>query len=158
MRAKSSTCPTCGGPLPVYHNPTPTVDVIIHMPGRGVVLIRRRNPPLGWALPGGFVDYGETVETAAIREAREETGLDVELTGLFGVYSDPARDPRKHTLSVVFTALAEDSARLAAGDDAAGAGVFPLEALPEPLAFDHAVILGDYRDRLARLRGTPGKK
>ena len=95
---------------PKYRNPFPTVDIIIEiLDGRrrpGVVLIERRNPPLGWALPGGFVDYGETLEAAAIREAREETSLDVELIGQLGTYSDPSRDPRFHTVSTVFLARA----------------------------------------------------
>jgi 8-oxo-dGTP diphosphatase len=85
-----------------YRNPTPTVDIIIELgdhPGRPIILIERRNEPLGWAIPGGFVDYGESVETAAIREAKEEIGLDVELLEQFHVYSDPNRDPRQHTLS-----------------------------------------------------------
>ncbi|MEF2229738.1 MAG: NUDIX hydrolase [Pseudodesulfovibrio sp.] len=142
-------CPHCGGEIVVYRNPAPTVDVVIHVPAAGaepdgVVLIERRNPPHGWALPGGFIDYGETCERAAIREVREETGLDVALTGLLGVYSDPARDPRHHTMSVVYTGRARDMAALKAGDDAARAGVFPLEALPV-LAFDHAAILADFR-------------
>ncbi len=136
-------CPHCGKPVPVYRNPVPTVDVVVHEPGRGVVLIERRNPPLGWALPGGFVDWGETVEAAAVREAAEETGLDVALTGLLGVYSDPARDPRMHTMSTVFTARARDPEALRAGDDAASARFFPLDALPD-LAFDHARILSDF--------------
>ncbi len=132
-------------------NPTPTVDIVIHVPGRGIVLVERRNEPLGWALPGGFMDYGETAEQAAVREAREETGLRVELTSLFGVYSDPARDPRRHTLSVVYTAAAVDPSELRAGDDAAGARVFPLDDLPAPLAFDHGLIIDDYRRGLRRL-------
>ncbi len=147
----SQTCPECGQPVPQWRNPTPTVDVVIQVPGRGVVLIERRNAPHGWALPGGFVDYGETVEHAAIREAKEETGLDVELTGILGVYSDPARDPRKHSMSVVYTAVPVDMALLNAGDDASGAMVFPLENLPRPLAFDHEKILADFRRGHARL-------
>ncbi len=132
-------------------NPAPTVDLIIHAPGRGIVLVERKNPPPGWALPGGFVDYGESCEAAALREALEETGLAVELTGLFGVYSDPGRDPRGHTLSVVYTAQALDLEALRAGDDAAKAAIFPLDALP-PLAFDHARIVQDFIAGLARLR------
>ncbi len=131
--------------------PLLTVDVLVHLPGRGIVLVERKNPPHGWALPGGFVDVGESCEAAAVREAREETGLDVELTALFGVYSDPARDPRGHTASAVYTAQALDPSRLRAGDDAARAVVFPLDALP-PLAFDHARIVHDYVTRLASLR------
>ncbi|WP_173087172.1 NUDIX domain-containing protein [Fundidesulfovibrio magnetotacticus] len=145
------TCETCGQSLKAFRNPTPTVDIIIHCPGGKVVLIERLNEPHGWALPGGFVDYGESVERAAVREAREETGLDVELTGLLGVYSDPRRDPRQHTLSVVFTALPEDMARLGAGDDAKRAAVFGLDALPAPLCFDHALILEDFARGVGRL-------
>jgi 8-oxo-dGTP diphosphatase len=149
----TSFCELCGRPLPVYSNPTPTVDIIIACPGRKVVLIERKNTPFGWALPGGFVDYGETVERAAIREALEETGLEVELTGLFGVYSDPKRDARKHTLSVVFTAQPLDVSRLGAGDDAARAEVFSLDVLPKPLVFDHETILSDYVHAFRRLNG-----
>ncbi len=149
------TCPSCGQPVTVHVNPVPTVDVVISLPGQGVVLVARRNPPLGFALPGGFVDYGETVEHAAVREAREETGLDVELTGLLGVYSHPSRDERLHTISVVFTAQARDPSALRAGDDAAGVGVYPLDRLPD-LAFDHARILADYRRLRCRLSPEPG--
>lgn len=125
-----------------YRNPTPTVDVIIELDG-GVVLIERRNEPKGWALPGGFVDEGERVEDAAIREAAEETGLEVSLQVLLGVYSDPARDPRQHNLSVVFVATGQGQPE--GHDDAARAEVFALDALPSPLCFDHALILDDYR-------------
>ena len=149
------TCPSCGHPVAVHANPVPTVDVVVFLPGQGVVLVERRNPPLGHALPGGFVDYGETAEHAAVREAKEESGLDVVLTGLLGVYSHPSRDARLHTLSVVFTAQAVDPSALRAGDDAAGVGVFPLDALPE-LAFDHARILADYRLHLSRVHSEPG--
>jgi 8-oxo-dGTP diphosphatase len=129
-----------------YRNPTPTVDVIIET-GLGIVLIRRKNPPLGWALPGGFVDEGETVETAAAREAKEETGLDVQLRALLHVYSDPSRDPRQHTLSVTFVASADRAPM--AGDDAAEAAVFDLDDLPTEIAFDHREIIEDYRHFLA---------
>jgi 8-oxo-dGTP diphosphatase len=125
-----------------YRNPKPTVDVIVEIDG-GVVLIKRRNPPHGWALPGGFVDEGEPVERAAVREVDEETGLAVALTDLLYVYSDPARDPRQHTLSVVFVGTAAGAP--AGGDDASEARIFPLDALPSPLAFDHGQILADYR-------------
>ncbi|MFZ5428103.1 MAG: NUDIX domain-containing protein [Thermodesulfobacteriota bacterium] len=152
-------CDACGRPLQTYRNPTPTVDVVIYSPSEGVVLIKRGNPPFGWALPGGFVDYGETAEGAAVREALEETGLQVILTGLLGVYSDPARDPRKHTMSVVYTAQAVDASALGAGDDASDAAFFPLDALPEPLAFDHAEILADFARSLARFNcGTDGRR
>lgn len=139
-------CPHCGEEVGVYRNPTPTVDVVILMPmddGEGVVLIERSNPPHGWALPGGFVDYGESCEQAAVREMKEETGLDITLTGLLGVYSDPNRDPRQHTMSVVYTGVPQDPASLMAGDDAANAKVFPLGEWPE-LVFDHSAILNDF--------------
>lgn len=124
-----------------YRNPTPTVDIIIEV-ADGIVLIERRNPPVGWALPGGFVDEGESVATAAVREAMEETTLRVELVEQFHCYSDPGRDPRQHTISVVFIARADGTPTGA--DDAMQARVFPLGALPSPLVFDHAVILRDY--------------
>ena len=140
----SNSCPHCGQALKVRRNPAPTVDIIICTSNREVVLIQRRNPPHGWALPGGFVDYGESVEQAAIREAREETGLKVELEVLLGVYSHPERDPRQHTLSIVFIVFVKDQPSLQAGDDAREAGLFPLEQLPD-LAFDHEQILEDFR-------------
>ena len=124
-----------------HKNPFPTVDIIIEVEG-GIVLIERKNPPYGWAIPGGFVDYGETVEAAAVREAKEETGLVVRLTGLLGVYSDPTRDPRSHTISTVFVASA--AGRPVADDDAADAGVFTEDTLPGDIAFDHREILEDY--------------
>src|SRR5689334_18505860 len=123
--------------------PLVTVDIVIESDG-GIVLVRRRNPPVGWALPGGFVDPGESVAQAARREAKEETGLDVELTELLGVYSDPKRDPRGlFTVSTVFIARAEGQPK--GGDDAAEARVFALDALPPDLAFDHPTIVADYR-------------
>ena len=127
--------------LTTHRNPVPTVDAIIEL-ADGIVLIKRRNPPAGWALPGGFVDYGETVEAAAVREAKEETGLDVVLTELFYVYSDPQRDPRHHTIGIVFIATAAGVP--VAGDDAAEAQVHTEQSLPTPLAFDHRRILEDY--------------
>lgn len=136
------TCPACGATVKTFRNPFPTVDVIIHV-GDKIVLIERRNEPKGWALPGGFVDYGESLETAVRREAREETGLELSCLRQFGAYSDPARDPRQHNISVVFTA--EGVGELNAGDDAVRALLFPLYALPEPLCFDHGRILDDYR-------------
>jgi 8-oxo-dGTP diphosphatase len=125
--------------------PRLTVDVIIELPRDRLVLIRRRNPPPGWALPGGFVDAGETVEQAARREALEETSLSVELIRQFHVYSDPARDPRGHTVSLVFIGRAEGTP--SGADDAAEARAFPRDELPEPLAFDHGQILADYLAR-----------
>ena len=137
-------CPACGR----YRTPSPTVDAVIYDPSRGVVLVRRKNPPPGWALPGGFVDYGESVERAAIREAREETGLEVVLMQLLGVYSDPSRDERMHTISTVFTAWPRNPGEIAGGDDAAEARFFPLDALPEEIAFDHRKILHDFASRI----------
>lgn len=133
-------CPHCAGALSKYRNPLPTVDVIIETPG-GIVLIRRKNPPPGWALPGGFVEYGESLECAARREAFEETGLRIRLLEQFHTYSEPSRDPRFHTISTVFLATAQGPPD--GGDDAAEAAIFTEEALP-PLAFDHREILNDY--------------
>jgi ADP-ribose pyrophosphatase YjhB (NUDIX family) len=127
--------------MPRYRNPVPTVDIIIEHP-RGIVLIHRANPPRSWAIPGGFVDYGESLEQAAIREAKEETGLDVQLVRQFHSYSDPSRDSRRHTISTVFIARAEGEAR--AATDADDLGFFTRDNLPEDLAFDHAQILEDY--------------
>jgi 8-oxo-dGTP diphosphatase len=122
-------------------NPLLTVDIIIELPD-GIVLIERKNTPHGWALPGGFVDYGESVESAAVREAKEETSLDVVLTEQFYTYSDPTRDARHHTVSTVFIATAQGVPRGA--DDAKLASVFQEDRLPAPLVFDHAKILRDY--------------
>ena len=124
-----------------HRNPLPTADVIVEV-GDRIVLVRRKHPPAGWAIPGGFVEVGETVESAAVREALEETGLSVTLTALLGVYSDPARDPRHHTVSAVYVGRAEGTP--AGGDDAAEARLFAEGDLPSPLAFDHAKILSDY--------------
>jgi len=124
----------------MWKNPKPTVDIIIEVDER-IVLIRRKNPPYGWALPGGFVDYGECLEKAAVREAMEETGLNVRLKELLYVYSDPRRDSRQHTISAVFTGDASGTPE--AGDDAAEAKLFTLSSLPE-LVFDHAQIVEDY--------------
>jgi len=125
-----------------YQNPVPAVDLIIEIEGQGWVLIERRNPPPGWALPGGFVEVGESLEQAAVREAREETCLEVELLGQFHTYSDPARDPRMHCISTVFVARAEGTPK--AEDDAKSVAVFPKDRLPEVMAFDHRKILEDY--------------
>ncbi len=122
-------------------NPFPTADLIIEY-NRGIVLIKRKNPPEGWALPGGFVEYGESLEAAAVREAKEETGLDVELLRQFHAYSDPKRDPRHHTITIVFIATAKGKA--SAGDDAKEIGVFSKDTLPEQIAFDHRDIINDY--------------
>ncbi|MBF0136455.1 MAG: NUDIX hydrolase [Magnetococcus sp. DMHC-1] len=123
-----------------------TVDVIVELvdrPERPIVLIQRRNPPLGWALPGGFVDRGERVERAALREIQEEISMQVRLRTLLGVYSDPARDPRLHTCTPVY--VAEGEGMPVAADDAKSLGIFTLAELPTELAFDHALILADYR-------------
>lgn len=126
-----------------YKCPFLSVDVILERDGQ-VLLIERRNPPHGWALPGGFVDYGESVESAAVREAQEELGLDVELVRQFHTYSEPGRDPRQHVASVVFVArFRRPTDQPKAGDDAKTARFFPKDALP-PLAFDHAQVLADY--------------
>ena len=123
-------------------SPAPTVDIIIEVPGGGIVLVQRKFPPHGWAIPGGFVDYGERLADAAVREAREETSLDVTLVSLLGCYSDPRRDPRRHTISTVFIARADGQP--VAADDAAATGVFTRDQLPAPLCFDHDTILADY--------------
>lgn len=139
-----SPCPCCGR----YRAPSPTVDTVIYDAVRGIVLVKRKNEPFGWALPGGFVDYGESVECAAVREAKEETGLTVTLTRLLGVYSDPVRDPRQHTISTVFSAVAENPADIAGGDDAEDARFFPLNALPQGIVFDHSKIIDDFKGSL----------
>jgi ADP-ribose pyrophosphatase YjhB (NUDIX family) len=137
-------CPYCGKMVERYRNPFPTVDIIIQLE-KGVILIKRKNSPFGWALPGGFVDYGESLESAAVREAGEETSLHVKLLYQLGAYSDPSRDPRHHTISVVFVANAVGEP--IAADDAADIGIFDRDSLPAPLAFDHRRILKDYFKR-----------
>lgn len=116
---------------------------LVNQPGRPIVLIERKNPPYGWAIPGGFVDIGETLEAASVREAKEETSLDVELTALLGIYSNPQRDPRGHTVTAIY--IAESAGTPVAADDARSVGIFTLDNLPEPLTFDHALVLDDYR-------------
>ena len=128
-----------------FRNPVPTVDIIIELidqPNRPIILIERKNPPYGWALPGGFVDYGETVEESAYREAAEEVSLSVKLIKQFYVYSDPHRDQRQHTISIVFIATAIGQPK--AADDAKNIGIFDLWELPKNLCFDHDKILEDY--------------
>jgi len=129
-----------------YRNPVPTVDIIIEIQredgSEGIVLIKRKNPPYGWALPGGFVDYGESLEESAVREAKEETSLYVKLLYQFHTYSDPKRDPRQHTISTVYVAKA--SGKPKAQDDAQEIGIFTEEEIQFPLAFDHQKILADY--------------
>ena len=125
------------------------MDIIIEIDAedgrQGIVLIKRKFPPFGWALPGGFVDYGESLEQAAIREAKEETSLDIELLCQMHTYSDPKRDPRKHTISTVFIARAEGNP--IARDDAQEIKVLSKDELNFPLAFDHEKILKDYFER-----------
>ncbi len=124
-----------------YRNPLVTVDVIIEI-NANIVLIERKNPPYGWALPGGFVDYGESLEASAVREAKEETSLDIRLVEQFHTYSDPNRDPRHHTVTTVF--IAQGAGTPQPADDAKNIGVFTRENLPSPIAFDHAKIIRDY--------------
>lgn len=128
-----------------YRNPAPTVDIIIELidrPGRPIVLIERQNEPYGWAIPGGFVDYGESLETAAVREAEEEVSLKVKLIEQFHVYSDPERDARQHTIAIAFIATA--TGEPIAADDAQNIGIFQQWNLPTNLCFDHDRILQDY--------------
>jgi ADP-ribose pyrophosphatase YjhB (NUDIX family) len=139
-------CPECDTNVDIYKNPIPTVDIIIECKsktmGEGIVLILRKNEPKNWAIPGGFLDYGEKAEDCAVREAKEETSLDVTLKRQFHTYSDPTRDPRKHTITVVFIAKAEGEPF--ADDDAQEIGIFNKDNIPADLAFDHNKILDDY--------------
>lgn len=133
--------------MPAPETPRLTVDVVIELldwPGKPIVLIERRNPPHGWALPGGFVDVGEKVEHAAIREAQEETGLSVRLVALLGCYSDPSRDVRGHTASIVY--IGEANGEPFAADDARAVGIVDPAKLPPIIAFDHRFILADYAE------------
>ena len=129
-------------PNPRDKGPSAAADVLIELPGDSIVLIERKFEPKGWAIPGGFIDPGESAESAAVREAKEETGLDVELLDQFYAYSAPDRDPRGHTLTVVYVARAEGTP--VGADDAARAGVFTEADLPTNLAFDHAAVLQHY--------------
>ena len=126
--------------------------MVIYHPEYGIVLVERGHEPFGLALPGGFVEEGETVEAAAVREMKEETGLDVELTGVLGVYSHPNRDPRFHTMTVTFAGKAKNPADILAGDDAAKAAFYPLDTLPFPLCFDHDRAVRHFQDYLAGKR------
>ncbi|MDD2367316.1 MAG: NUDIX hydrolase [Desulfuromonadaceae bacterium] len=141
MSFTTLTCPNCNSTVKQYRNPFPTVDVIIEING-GIVLIERKNEPFGWALPGGFVDYGESMENAAVREAREETSLIISNLRLLGCYSDPARDRRMHTISTVFVATGYGTPK--AADDAMNLNVYRPDSFPKQLCFDHARILADY--------------
>lgn len=145
---RKKVCPLCHGTFEEYANPTPTTDVVIHEPGKGIVIIKRNNVPYGYALPGGFIDDGEQAEIAAIREMKEETSLDVELQGLLGVYSRPDRDPRQHTMSVVYVGRPLNPEAIRAGDDAGQAAFFRLDQLPSPIVFDHLKIISDFKDYL----------
>ena len=142
MSRRTIQCPNCKTEIEVFNNPIPTVDIIIEQGEKGVVLIKRKNPPYGWAIPGGFVDYGESLENAAVREAKEETNLDVELTRQFHSYSEPSRDPRHHTITTVY--IARGKGKLEAKDDALEIEVFTRDRLPADMAFDHRQILEDY--------------
>jgi 8-oxo-dGTP diphosphatase len=132
---------------------TDTIIQLANDPERRIVLIKRKNPPYGWALPGGFVDVGETLKQAAVREALEETSTRVTLTALLGCYSNPQRDQRGHTVSLVYIGSTKDTP--VAADDAAELALFGLDELPEPLCFDHGVILGDYRRFLQTGQAAP---
>jgi 8-oxo-dGTP diphosphatase len=132
--------------MPRPETPAIAADIIIELtdyPNQPIVLIERANPPYGWAIPGGFVDVGEKVETAAVREAKEEVSLDVTLVALLGIYSDPARDVRGHTVTACYVARAKGTP--IAADDARNCQIFDIDALPELLAFDHAKVLADYK-------------
>ncbi|HUL31580.1 MAG TPA: NUDIX hydrolase [Thermodesulfobacteriota bacterium] len=142
MAKKSIPCPICKTEIEIYKNPIPTVDIIIEIEAKGIVLIKRKNPPYGWAIPGGFVDYGESLEEAAVREAKEETDLDVKLIQQFHTYSNPNRDPRHHSISTVYVGKAKGIPQ--AKDDAIEIGVFNETNLPAEIAFDHRSILKDY--------------
>ena len=149
--------------MPKPITPLLAADTIIELtdfPDRPIVLIERANPPYGWAIPGGFVDLGEIVEQAAVREAKEEVQLDVHLIALLGIYSDPIRDSRGHTVTAVYVAEAEGMP--VAADDAKNCRLFRLDELPETLAFDHAQVLSDYKKyretgQVAPLRDNPAR-
>jgi len=146
MKKVAIKCPHCKKDIEVPKPPFLTVDIIIELE-KGIVLIKRKYPPIAWALPGGYVDYGESLEDAAIREAKEETSLDVVLKRQLHTYSDPRRDLRSHNVTTVYIAIAEGKPK--ADDDAKEVGVFTKETLPEDLAFDHAQVLQDYFQLLA---------
>ena len=147
--------------MPKYRNPSPTVDIIIEIRDKqgklGIILIERGHPPPGWALPGGFVDYGESLEDAAVREAKEETDLDITLLYQMFTYSEPNRDPRKHTITTVYVATAQGIPE--AHDDAAAVTIVDPRKIDLPLAFDHREIIDDYlaqKDTGKRRRSNPG--
>lgn len=144
--SKMMRCPRCGVVIKQYRSPFTTVDLIIKSRAEndeeGIALILRDREPRMWALPGGFCEYGERLEDAAVREAKEETGLDAELIEQFYTYSDPRRDPRHHSITTVF--IAKSMGEPVAGDDAREVRVFTRLEIPEVLAFDHQKILDDY--------------
>lgn len=146
-------CLHCGGETESYRNPVPTVDIIIEVGDGKIVMILRKNEPIGWAIPGGFVDYGESLEDAAVREAKEETSLDVTLLEQMHTYSEPGRDPRQHTISTVYIATGKGIPKEA--DDAAEIGIFTEDTLPSPLMFDHGRILADYFRNKKKRKGNP---
>lgn len=141
-----------------YHNPTPTVDILIELADRPgtLVYVVRKNEPRGLALPGGFVDEGEWLIDAAVREAKEETGLDVEITELFHVYSNPKRDPRQHTVSTAFLATARGTP--VGADDAESCVVCAHDQLPQRLVFDHETIVQDYLTYRATGKRPPARR
>jgi ADP-ribose pyrophosphatase YjhB (NUDIX family) len=142
MSTKTIQCPKCNNEIEFYKNPIPTVDIIIEIESKGIVLINRKNFPYGWAIPGGFVDYGESLEDAALREAKEETNLNVKLIRQFHTYSELKRDPRHHSISTVY--IAKGKGKPQAKDDAKEIGFFTESNLPDEIAFDHRSILNDY--------------
>jgi ADP-ribose pyrophosphatase YjhB (NUDIX family) len=144
---KKIICNKCGNSWEEWNNPVPTVDAIIEIYDKnenfkGIVLIDRKNFPFGWAIPGGFMDYGETAETTAVREALEETSLKVKIKKLLGFYSSPERDPRHHTVTATYICSASGIPK--ADDDAKDAKIFELDKIPEIMAFDHRKVLDDY--------------
>ena len=142
MPPRTIQCPKCQTEIKVNKNPLTAVDIIIEIDLKGIILIKRKNPPFGWAIPGGFVEYGESLEEASVREAKEETNLEVRLIKQFHTYSDPNRDKRFHCISTVYIAKAKGTPE--AKDDAAEIGIFNESNLPQDLAFDHRIILRDY--------------